>query len=57
MDRKLTFSKIPYATRNDDLVLGVAVPLPADNVGRVALSPAEVQLGVSDMCIDENIMF
>ena len=55
-DRKLTFSEIPYATRNVDLVLGAAVPLPADNVGRVALSPAEVRLGVSDMCTNENIM-
>ena len=32
-DRKLTFSKIPRATRNDDLVLRAAVLLPARNVG------------------------
>ena len=32
-DRKLTFSEIPYATRNVNLVLGAAVPLPADDVG------------------------
>ena len=33
-DSKLTFSEILRATRNDDLVLGAAVPLPAENVGR-----------------------
>ena len=56
-DRKLTFSKIHRATRNDDLVLGSAVPLPAGNVGRVALSPEEVRLGVSDVNTDENIHY
>ena len=30
-DRKLAFSEIPHATRNDDLVLGAPVPLPAEN--------------------------
>ena len=36
-------------------MLGAAVPLPAENVGRVALSPAEVWLGASDVNTDENI--
>ena len=55
-DHKLIFSEIPYTTRNDDLVLGAAVPLPADDVGQMALSPAEVRPDVSDMHTDENIM-
>ena len=55
-DRKLTFSEMPHASRNDDLVLGAAVPLPADNVDRMALSPAEVQLSAGDVYTDENIM-
>ena len=54
-DCKLTFSKLPHATRNDDLVLGAAVPLPAENVGRVALLPEEVRLGAGDVNTDENI--
>ena len=54
-DRKQAFSEIPYATRNDDLVLGEAVPLPADNVGQMTLPPAEMRLGVSDVYTDENI--
>ena len=37
---------------NVDLGLGAAVPLPADDVNHVALSPAEVRLSVSDMFID-----
>ena len=53
-DRKLTFLEIPYVTGNVDLVLGAAVPLPADDVGRVALSPVEVRLNVGDMCITDN---
>ena len=32
-DSKLTFSEIPHATRNDDLVLGAAVPLLAGKCG------------------------
>ena len=40
-DRGLTFTEIPDAMRNVDLGLGAAVPFPADDVGRVALSPAE----------------
>ena len=47
-DRGLTFSEIPDAMRNVDLGLGAAIP---DNVCRVALSPAEVRLNVSDRCI------
>ena len=43
-------------TRNVDLVLGAPVLLLTDNVGRVALSPGEVRLHVSDMCTNENIM-
>ena len=54
-DRKLTFSEIPHAPRNDDLVLGAPVPLPAENVGRVTLLPAEVRLGAGDVDTDENI--
>ena len=54
-DRKLTFSEIPHAMRNDDLVLGAPVPLPAENVGRVALLSAEVRLGAGDVNTDDNI--
>ena len=54
-ERILTFSEISHATRNDDLVLGAAVPLLAENVGRVALSAAEVRLGAGDVHTDENI--
>ena len=54
-DCKLTFSEIPHAMRNDDLVLGAPVPLPAEHVGRVALSPAEVRLGAVDVNTNENI--
>ena len=54
-DRKLTFSEIPHATRNDDLALGASVPLPAENVGRVAMSPAEVRLGAGDVNTNENV--
>ena len=43
-DLKLTLSEIPHATRTDDLMLGAPVPLPAENVGRVALSPADGRL-------------
>ena len=50
----LTFSAMPHETRNDDLVLGAAVPLPAENVGRVTLSPAEVRLGAGDVYNNEN---
>ena len=53
-DRKLTFSAMPHEMRNDDLVLGAAVPLPAENVGRVTLSPAEVRLGAGDVYNDDN---
>ena len=51
-DSSRLFMKFPDAMRREALRLGVAVPLPADDVGRVALSPAEVRLNVSDMCID-----
>ena len=44
--------KFPDAMRNVDLMLGAAVPLPAGDVGRVALSPTEVCLSVSDMCVN-----
>ena len=54
-DRKLTLSEIPHATRNDDLVLGAPVPLPAENVGRVALSPADGWLRAGDVKTDGNI--
>ena len=36
-------------------MLGAAVPLPAENVGRVALSPEEVRLGAGDVNTDEDI--
>ena len=54
-DRKLTFSEIPYTTRNVNPVLGAAVPLPANNGRPSGLSPAEVRLNVSDMCTTDNI--
>ena len=49
-DSSRLFMKLPDAMRKE--ALGAAVPLPADDVGRVALSPVEVRLSVSDMCID-----
>ena len=52
-DHKLTV--IPHATRDDDLVLGVAVPLPAENVDQVTLSPAGVHLSTGDVNTDGNI--
>ena len=45
-DSRRTFMKFPDTMRNVDLGLGAAVPLPAGDVGRVALSPAEVRLSV-----------
>ena len=54
-DRKLTFLEIPHVTRDDDLVLGAAVPLPAESVGQVTLSPAEVRLSTGDVNTDGNI--
>ena len=54
-DRGLTFLNIPDTMGNDDMVLGAAVPFPADNVGRVALSPEELRLGAGDVDTDENI--
>ena len=41
--------------RNDDLMLGTLVPLPAENVGRVALSPTDVWLRAGDVNTDGNI--
>ena len=52
--RELTLSEIPQATRDDNLVLGT--PLPAENVGRVALSPADGRFRVGDLNTDGNIM-
>ena len=54
-DHKLTFADIPHSRRDDDLVLGAAVPLPADNVDQVTLSPAEVRLSTGDVNTDGNI--
>ena len=51
---KLTFLEIPHPTRNDDLVLGLPVPLPAGNVGRIALSPADGRLRADDVNTDVN---
>ena len=50
-DCGLTFTEISDAIRNVDLGLGAAVPFPADDVGRVALPPAEARRNDSDMCI------
>ena len=50
-DCGLTFTEIPDTMRNVDLGLGAAVPFPADDVGRVALPPAEARRNDSDMCI------
>ena len=36
-------------------MLGAVVPLPANNFGRMTLSPAEVRLGAGDVYTDENI--
>ena len=41
-DCGLTFMEIPDAMRKFDLGLGAAIPFLADDVGRVALPPAEV---------------
>ena len=54
-DRDITLSEIPHTTRNDDLVLGAPVPLPAENVGRVALSPADGRLRAGDVNTNGNI--
>ena len=54
-DSKLTLSELPHATMNDDLMLGAPVPLPADNVGCVALSPADGRLRAGDVNTDGNI--
>ena len=54
-DRKLTLSEIPHAMRNDDLMLGAPVPLPAENAGRVALSPADGRLRAGDVNTDGYI--
>ena len=51
-DSSRLFMKFPDARRKEAQRLGAAVPLPADDVGRVALSPVEVRLNVSDMCIN-----
>ena len=50
-DCGLTFTEIPDAMKNVDLGLGAAVPFPVDDVGRVALPPAEARRNDSDICI------
>ena len=54
-DRKLTLPDVPHTTRNDDLVLRKLGPLPAGDVGRVALSPTDVWLHAGDVNTDGNI--
>ena len=41
--------------REDDLVLGAAVLLPANKIARVTLSPGEVRVSNCDVTIDGNI--
>ena len=39
--------------REENLVLGTAVPLPVENIARVALSPVEVRVSTFDVTSDE----
>ena len=55
VDRKLSLSDSPRATRDVDLELGRLVPLPAGDVGRVTLSPADGRLRAGDVNTDEDI--
>ena len=55
-DSRRTFMKFTDAMREEALRLGAAVLLPAGDVGRVALSPAEGCLSDSDMCVNNIIM-
>ena len=41
--------------REDDLVLGAAVPLPAENIYQATLSPVEVRVSTCDVTTDGNI--
>ena len=54
-DHSLTLSDSPHATWNVDRVLGRLVPFPAEDVGRVALSPADGRLHAGDENTDGNI--
>ena len=47
--------KIGRDVREDDLVLGAAVPLPAENIDRVTLSPVEVRFSSCNVITDGNI--
>ena len=47
--------KLGPDVREDDLVLGAAVPLPAENIYRVTLSPVEVRVSTCDVTTDGNI--
>ena len=51
-DSRQTFMKLPDAMRNVALRLGMAVSLLPGDVGRVALSTAEVCLSVSNICVN-----
>ena len=42
--------------REDDLVLGAAVQLPAENIDQVTLSPVKVRVSTCDVTTDGNIM-
>ena len=48
--------KLGPDVREDDLVLGAAVPLLAENIDRVTLSPLEVRVDTGDVTTDGNIM-
>ena len=47
--------KLGPDVQENDLVLGAAVPLPAENVDRVTLSPVEVRVSSCDVNADGNI--
>ena len=54
-DRNLTLSYGPHVTGIVDRVLGRLVPLRAEDVGRVTLSPADGRLRAGDWNTDGNI--
>ena len=55
-DRNLTLSNGPHVTGIVDRVLSRLVPLPAEDVGRETLSPADGRLRAGDGNTDGNIM-
>ena len=48
--------KLGTDVQEDNLVLGEAVPLPAENIYQATLSPVEVQVSTCDVTTDGNIV-